>query len=59
MRFDTVVSKPAASSRPARAVTREEIAPSGSPTMSPRPKPWRPSPGSTIEQVACTTQPIT
>jgi len=57
MRADTVVSKPAAVSRAASTSTRGEAVPDGSPMIRPLPKPWRTSPGSVTEQVACTTQP--
>jgi hypothetical protein len=39
IRFETVVSKPAAGSRSASALTRFEAAPLGSPMISSRPKP--------------------
>ncbi len=55
----TVVSKPAAVSRSASALSRPDAPPVGSPTIRPRPKPCFTRPGSRTEQVACTTQPIT
>ena len=59
MRLLTVVSKPAAVSRSASALTRPDAPPPGSPMIRPRPKPCFTRPGSRTEQVACTTQPIT
>ena len=41
------------------AVTRVETPPPGSPRINSSPNPWRTRPGSTTEQVACTTQPMT
>ena len=59
MQADTSISKPAPRSKPASASSRFEAPPDGSPRISVWPKPWRTRPGSGIEQVACTTPPIT
>ena len=51
--------KPAPLSTAAISATRAEAPPAGSPTISRWPKPCSTKPGSELEQVRCTTQPIT
>ena len=59
MRAATGASNPAAASKAASAVTRSLVPPVGSPTIRRLPKPCRANPGSGVEQVAWTTQPMT
>ncbi len=56
---DTVTSKPAARSVSASARTRADSPPAGSPTIRPWPILCSTSPGSEVDVLACTTQPIT
>jgi hypothetical protein len=54
---ETVALKPACTNKAASACTRGESTPLGSPTISPLPKWCRITPGTSTEQLACTTPP--
>ena len=56
---DTVASKPACFSVSPRRFTRSDSPPAGSPTIRPWPILCSTSPGSEVQVLACTTQPIT